>query len=91
MAGLMKETITLYVVMLASQKLHNYGYFAKAMCHLFSVRPYRLSGMRVIPFRGSPMTVSTTILQETGSKLSGDISKNISQQRKIFRALENYL
>jgi len=77
--------------MLVSQKLHNYGYYAKMMYHLFSVRPYHLSGIRVIPFRGTPMTVITTIPQETGSRLSGDIFRNILRQRKIFRALENYL
>ena len=74
-----------------SQKLHNYGYYAKMMYHLFSLRPYRLSGIRVIPSRGSPMTVSTSILQESGSRLSGDIFKNISQQKKTFKALENCL
>jgi len=61
------------------------------MYHLFFARPYRLSGVGVIPFRGTPMTVITTILQETGSRLFGDIFKNISPQRKIFRDLENYL
>ena len=86
-----KETVTLYVIMLVLQKLHNYGYYAKMMYHLFSVRPYRLSGMRVIPFRGSLMTVITIILQETGLKLFGDIFKNISQRWKISRPLDNYL
>jgi len=61
------------------------------MFRLFFGRPCRLSGRRVMPSYGTLKRVTITILQGTGSKLSGDIFKNISEQRKIFRALEIYL
>jgi len=61
------------------------------MFRLFFGRPCRLLGIRVMPSYGTLMRVAITILQETGSKLSGDIFKNISEQRKVFRALKNYL
>lgn len=86
-----KDTVTVYAIMLVLQKSHNYGYYAKMIYHLFSVRPFRLSGIRLISFRGSLMKVIIIILQETGSRLFGDIFKNISQQWKISRRLENYL
>ena len=79
-----KSKETLYVVMLVSQRSHNYVFLVKRMYQLFFKKPCRLSGIRATPFRGTLMTVTITILQETGSRSCGDIYKNISQQRKTL-------